>query len=142
VSKSKEVDPTQIPAVATFIDAEARLAEFKEEHGEIFAMYDQLVEERNTALQAAEKIVRAHQVTCGPFVLYQWQTKIDPEKFYDAVGRDNFLKLGGSIDTVPKYSVDKNTFEAKMATGAIPQNVVDAVVVKSPRYKCPDPITK
>lgn len=137
-SKAKNVDPAEIPEVVDYMNSRDKLKEFKDEHQDIFAMYDQLVEEHNTSLEKAEKIVRAHEVTCGPFVLYQWQKKFDAEKLYDAVERDQFLKLGGHIETVPQYSIDKNIFEAKMAQGAIPQNVLDVVVKVSPRYKTPD----
>lgn len=136
--KAKEVDPTEIPAVADFINARDKLNEFKEENAAVFEVFDELVAEYNTALEKAEKLVRADEVTCGPFVLYQWQTKYDAEKLYDSVGRDEFLRLGGQVKTVPEYSLDKSTFEAKMAQNAVPPPVLNVVVRISPRYKTPD----
>lgn len=141
MSKAKEVDPRDIPEVVSFIDADDRLKEFKEQYADVFVQYDEMVNDRNDKLEAAEKIVRAHKVTCGPFVLYQYQTKLNAQAFYDAVGRDDFLKLGGNIQTVPKYEIDKKQFEAFVAQKKIPQTVIDAVVETSPRYKCPDKLS-
>ena len=118
-----------------------KLDEFKAEHADIFEMYESLVQENNDKLEKAEKIVRAHEVTCGPFVLYQWQKKFDAEKLYDAVQRDEFLRLGGKIETIPVYTIDKNIFEAKMAQSAIPPQVLEVVVKVSPRYKAPDKLS-
>jgi hypothetical protein len=141
MSKAKEVDPRDIPEVADFIDADDRVKEFKEQYKDVFEQYEQMVSERNDKLEAAEKIVRAHKVTCGPFVLYQYQTKYNAQALYDAVGRDDFLKLGGNIQTVPKYEIDKKAFEAMVAQKKIAPTVVEAVVEISPRYKCPDKLS-
>lgn len=140
--KPKQVAPEDIPEVADYLDAKSKLDDFREEYKNVFEQYDALVEDHNTKLEQAEKIVRAQEVTCGPFDLYQWQTKYDAEKFYDAVGREDFLKLGGHIETVPQYSIDKKMFEAAVAQKKIPQSVINAVVEVSPRYKCPKPVTK
>jgi hypothetical protein len=141
MSKTKEVDPRDIPEVADFIDADSRVKEFKEQYKDVFEQYEQMVTERNDKLEAAEKIVRAHKVTCGPFVLYQYQTKYNAQALYDAVERDDFLKLGGNIQTVPKYEIDKKAFEAMVAQKKIAPTVVEAVVEISPRYKCPDKLS-
>jgi hypothetical protein len=141
LSKTKEVDPRDIPEVADFIDADSRVKEFKEQYKDVFEQYEQMVTERNDKLEAAEKIVRAHKVTCGPFVLYQYQTKYNAQALYDAVERDDFLKLGGNIQTVPKYEIDKKAFEAMVAQKKIAPTVVEAVVEISPRYKCPDKLS-
>ena len=139
--KTKEVDPRDIPEVVDFIDADGKLKDFREQYADVFEQYNKLVEERNTKLENAEKVVRAHKVTCGPFVLYQYQTKFNAQAFFDAVGREDFLKLGGEIKTVPQYSVDKKQFEAFAAQKKIAQSVIDVVVEISPRYKCPDKMT-
>lgn len=139
--KTKEVDPRDIPEVVEFINAESKVKEFREQYADVFDTYNQLIEDRNSKLENAEKVVRAHKVTCGPFVLYQYQTKFNAQAFFDAVGREEFLKLGGNIQTVPQYSIDKKQFEAFAAQKKIPQSVIDQVVEVSPRYKCPDKIS-
>lgn len=139
--KTKIVDPNELPEVVTYIDAKAQLDEFRAEYADVFEKYDVLVQGHNDALQNADKVVRAHGVSCGPFDLYQYATKYNAEAFYDAVGREKFLQMGGSIETIPKYTVDKKLFDANVAKHSIPKNVVDAVVVIEPRYKTPKPIT-
>lgn len=140
-SKAKEVDPKDIPEVVDFIDADAKVKDYRESFADVFETYEKLVEERNSKLENAEKVVRAHKVTCGPFVLYQYQTKYDAQAFFDAVGREDFLKLGGEIKTVPEYSLDKKQFEAFVAQKKIPPTVIEAVVEVSPRYRCPSKLS-
>lgn len=135
--KTKITDPRDIPEVVEFINAEEKLKEFRDQFHDVFEMYDKLVEDRNSKLENAEKVVRAHRVTCGPFVLYQYQTTYNAQTFFDAVGREEFLKLGGAIETVPQYSIDKKAFEAFVAQRKIPPSVVEQVVSVSPRYHCP-----
>lgn len=139
--KAKTVDPTDIPEVVAFIDADARVKDFREQYADVFAAYGKLVEDRNQALESAEKVVRAHQVTCGPFDLFQYSTTFNAQAFFDAVGREQFLKLGGEVQTVPQYSIDKKMFEANVAQKKIPPSVVNQVVTVSPKYKCPKPIS-
>lgn len=141
IPKVKEVDPRDIPEVVDFIDADNKLKEFREQYADLFETYGQLVEDRNSKMENAEKVVRAHKVTCGPFVLYQHQTKFNAQAFFDAVGKEDFLKFGGEMKTVPQYSIDKKLFEAAVAQKKIPPSVVEQVVEVSPRYKCPDKLT-
>lgn len=138
--KTKHVDPTDIPEVVDFLDSDAKVQEFKEQYADVFEVFSKLIEERNQKLQAAEKVVRAHGVSCGPFDLYQYQTKIDAQGLFDALGREDFLKVGGAVKTVPEYSIDKKQFEAAVAQKKVPAKVVEAVVNIAPRYKCPDSI--
>ncbi len=137
----KKVEPIDIPEVVEFINADERLKEFRQEYDDVFQQYDAIVTDRNDKLEAAEKIVRAHEVSCGPFDLYSHQTKYDAQAFYDAVGREEFLKLGGNIQTVPKYDIDKKTFEAMVAQKKVAPSVVEVVVTVSPRYKVPSKIS-
>ncbi len=141
MAKAKQVDPIDIPEVAEFINADEKLKEFKEQYTDIFETYSQLATDRNDKLEAADKIVRAMKVSCGPFDLYQTQTKLNAQNFFDAVGREEFLKLGGSISTTTNYEVDKKQFEAFVAQKKIPPSVVESVVETSPRYKVPPKIS-
>jgi hypothetical protein len=141
IPKTKEVDPRDIPEVVDFINADSKVKEFREQYSDLFETYQQLIEDRNSKLENAEKVVRAHKVTCGPFVLYQYQTKFNAQAFFDAVGKEDFLKFGGEMKTVPQYSIDKKQFEAFAAQRKIPQSVIDQVVEVSPRFKCPEKIS-
>lgn len=139
--KAKQIEVTDIPEVVAFVDADARVKDFREQYADVFEAYGKLVQERNQALENAEKVVRAHEVTCGPFDLFQYQTTYDAQKFFEAVGRDQFLKLGGEVKTVPQYSIDKKAFDAYAAQKKIAPSVVEQVVSVSPKYKVPKPIS-
>ena len=71
--------------------------ELRNQYKDVFEQYEVLVEDHNSKLEQAEKVVRAQEVTCGPFELYQWQTKYKAEALYDAVGREQFLTGLGVI---------------------------------------------
>lgn len=138
---TKSTDPEKIPEVKHFMEIEQKIKNLKEEYPGVFEELNELQEEYNTALQAADKAVRATQTSCGPFVLSQTATSYDANAFYDAVGRERFLKLGGSIQTVQQYSIDKTAFEAAAAQGKIAKDTVEVVKKVTPRYKKPDPIS-
>lgn len=135
------VSEESIPEVLRFLEANDRVQSFYEKHSEIFSQLLELRGEYNAALEAAEKVVRAKRVSCGPFVAYQIQTKYDAEKLYEEVGRDRFLELGGKIQTVTTFDLDKAKFEAHVVSNNVSQEVVDTVKEVSPRYKKPEKIT-
>lgn len=137
---TKKVAETDIPEVMHFLAVKKQIDDLKEGYPEVFERLRQLQQDYNQALEAAEKAVRGRQVSCGPFNLYQWQTSLDAEKLYEELGRDEFLKVGGKIQTVTTYDLDKNKFEAHVTAGTIPKEVVDVVKKVSPRYKKPEKI--
>ena len=136
--KPTKVEPETIPEVVDFIDADAALREFKEEHGELFEQLALLSERRNAALEQAEKVCRAREVSCGPFNLYQFAVKYDATALFDLVGRTKFLELGGSINSVPEYTIDKGRLEAVIAQGKLPDDVVKAVRKETPNFHKPE----
>jgi hypothetical protein len=129
-----------VPEVATFEEAKQRLVDFKEKHAKVFHDFEMIVAKYNASLEQAEKVVRAKEVSCGPFELYQHQTKYDPVKLYEELGREDFLAMGGEIGKTTTYSIDKTNFETRVARGDIPQEVAEAVTAHSPRYHIPDKI--
>lgn len=138
--KAPTVDIGEIPEVIEFVDAQEALQEFKQEHAAVFETLAQLTERYNASLEQADKVCRARQVSCGPFDLYQFSTKYDAEALYNAVGRDKFLELGGKIDTVTAFSVDKGKLEACIAQRKIESDVVDRVRKETPNYHKPEKV--
>jgi hypothetical protein len=134
---AQDVDPKDIPEVAAFMEAEEQIQGLKKMYPGVFDELKELSEKRNTLLEAADKAVRSRNVSCGPFNQFQTATFYHAEKFLDAVGREEFLKMGGIIDNVPQYSLDKGKFDALVAQNKIPQNVAAAVKEIQPRYKKP-----
>jgi hypothetical protein len=113
---------------------------FKEAHKAIFETFGALAEKYNTAVENAEKVVRAKAVSCGPFDLYQFTVKYDAQKLHDEIGREDFLKVGGKIETSTIYTVDKATIEMSIARQAIPPEVAEAIVKNSPSYHKPEKV--
>jgi hypothetical protein len=135
ITKAKETD---IPEVIEFLQAQAAIQEFKQEHPDVFEMFEQLVEAYNTKLQAAEKICRAAEVNCGPFDLYQYNTKYNAKALFDAVGRDKFLELGGTVGSEATYDIDKSRFEAAVAAKKVGKDVISQVRKETPVYHKPE----
>lgn len=129
------VDPMDIPEVVDFMDAKDKFESFKEHYADVFAQLEELAQEYNATLEAADKAVRAQQVSCGPFDAFQWSTKYSADTLYDLVGKEKFIEYGGKISTVTQYEVDKSRVESLIATHKIPHKVVEAFRKRSPSYR-------
>lgn len=136
--KAEVVNESEIKEVVEFLDAQGALQEFKEAHKEVFEQFAQLAERYNAALEQAEQVVRARGVKCGPFDLYQFATKYNAEALYNAVGRGKFLELGGKIEQVTQYDVDKGRLEAAIAQKKLEPSVVDNIRKETPNFHKPD----
>lgn len=123
----KEVPVDDVPEVLEFLDAKEELDSFREKNASIMQQYAALCEQYNTTLEAADKKIRQMKVNCGPFVQLTPQVKIHAEKLYNAIGRDEFRKMGGIIGTASTYTIDKKTFEAAVARRSIPEEIVPVV---------------
>jgi hypothetical protein len=139
-AKQDEVPPSEVGAVEEYILAREALDKFMEEFQEIFDIYKDMAEHVNDAMERADKDVRARNVSCGPWDKYQVQTKYDAKALYEAMGRDDFLAVGGKVSTVSKYDVDKAKVNASIDRGLIPPEVAAEIRIKSPRYKAPKEI--
>lgn len=135
--KIATIAPAEIPEVVEFIDANDAIQAFKESHPDVFREYSELVDRYNTALENADKVVRARQVSSGPFDLYSVATKYDAEALYNAVGRDKFLEVGGKLETKTEYTLDKGRLEAAAAQRKIGPDVIEQVRKETPNYHKP-----
>lgn len=131
---------SEVPEVADFVEAQERIQRLKDAYPEVFEQLAQLKEDYNAKLEAADKAVRAKQISCGPFSLMSVQTKYNADKLYEELGRSTFLAVGGAEKTVTELSVDRARLEAAIAAGKVPQKTVDKVRDTSPRYKKPEKI--
>lgn len=136
--KAKKVEPSAVPEVVEFLDAQGALEDFKQEHAAVFEQLRQLTERYNTALESADKACRSKELSCGPFDLYQFTTKYDAEALYNAVGRDKFLEIGGQMGTQTVYSLDKGRFDACVSQNKVPADVVPQVRKETPNFHKPD----
>lgn len=135
--KIETVDPSTIPEVVEFINAQGTIEDFKNSYPEVFKTLEGLTDRYNTALEQADKVCRQRGVSCGPFDLYQFSTKYDAEALYNAVGRDKFLDVGGKIETQTVYDIDKGRLEACVAQRKVPEEVIEQVRKETPAYHKP-----
>ena len=125
----------ELPEVKRFEKAKKSLERFKEDNPEFFQELHTLADEYNEALAAADKIVRSTGEEHGPFVIMRRTIKYNADKLYDALGRDGFLKVGGTMQTVTKYDIDKAQFEANIKSKAIPEDLAEEVKSLEIAYK-------
>lgn len=138
--KITEVDPAEVPEVQQHLEAKQRLESLMAAYPGVFEEYAESVNVYNATLEAAEQKVRALGVTCGPIKILSYSTKFNAQALYDSMGRDSFLQVGGSEQTIKQYDVDKKIFEAAVVQGKVPSNVISAVVTTAPSYKVPKKI--
>jgi len=138
--KGERVPIGNIPEVQEFMDIENDIAQLKAAHYDVFSQLDDLIDRRNTALEKAEKEVRARGVTCGPFENFTAKTVYDAEKMYDELGHEQFLAVGGIIKNVTKYEVDKEKVELAIAQKKIPKECVQEFRTVQKAYHVPDKI--
>jgi hypothetical protein len=135
---ARKAEAAEVPEVIEFIDAQSALSEFKNEHAAVFEQLEQLTDRYNTALESAEKACRSLEVSCGPFDLYQFRTTYNPERLFNAVGRDKFLELGGKLDTKTVYDIDKGRFDVCVSQNKVAQDIVAEVRVEAPSFHKPN----
>lgn len=127
--------PKDIPEVLDFMEVKDKYEAFREEYKDVIDILESISAEYNAALEAADKAVRAHGVSCGPFDAYQRNVSYDPVALYDAVGKDRFIELGGQIQTKLVYEVDRARLEAMIAQNRLPADVIDAVRSETVKYR-------
>ena len=134
-----QAEPIQnILEVVEYEQTKTALHQFLQQNQTVFDSYQQLVEMYNTALEAANKAVRAQSVSCGDFDLYQRNDKVDAEALHTAVSREDFLSMGGSVTMTRKVKVDKLRFLTKHAQGEVTDELFNSVVSYEDKYHTPD----
>lgn len=140
MAKEKRFNETpvaEIPEVSSFERLQEEYQAFRKANPEFFKYLEALAERYNSALEAADKAVRARQISCGDFALYQIATKYNADILFQGMGHDRALAVGGIASTRTVYEVDKTRVEASIASGAIPPAIADQVKKQEPRYKKP-----
>lgn len=139
--KAKRVPINKVPAVQELSDVKTELEQFKAEHADVFVQYKDLVDRYNSALEAAEKEVRTQGITCGDFENYSVSVKFVPDKMFEELGQEMFLRNGGSMTTKTVYDVDPKAVEAAIASGSIPEECVDNFREVRRNYHKPEKLT-
>lgn len=128
-------EASEIPEVMSFVEVQERYNQFRANNPQFFEYLDAITQEYNEKLSQADAAVRRTGVSCGPFEVLNVRTTYDGEELYKMVGHETFLNLGGTIETVKKYGVDKNRFDLQAAGGVISENVVSRVRKTTPAYR-------
>jgi hypothetical protein len=138
--RHNDTPATTIPEVAALEQTKARMKAFIDSNPQFFQYWNGLLEEYNERVAAADKAVRAKQVSCGDFELYQYSTRYDAEYMYERFGRDKFLELGGKLETVQQRTVDKKRVDINIQAGKISPEDAQHIKKQSPTYHAPKPV--
>lgn len=136
-----EVAADSIPEVKHFIEVQTRFEAWKKQNAPFFDFLEQMGIEFNEALSAAHAACKRQQVTCGPIVKYQESTSYDWDAMYDVYGRDAFLELGGTLETIQKRGGDKKRVDFAIDTGRIDADRAKLVRKKTGKFKKPETIS-
>jgi hypothetical protein len=132
-----KVSISEVPEVQEVMDLKLELDALKGEFPEVFMRLADLTDKYNTALERAEKTVRAQELSCGPFVNFSATVKYNAEKMYEELGEELFFEIGGSVTHDPTYKVDKDLAEAALQAGKIPQESIEQFRSIERKYKKP-----
>lgn len=137
MSQTARMSVSKVPLVAELLEIEEEIKELKAKHPDLFAHLQELIDDYNDKLAAAEKEVRALGVSCGPFIASKTIVRYDAEKMFDELGQYLFLEAGGVIEKRAVYSIDKNKLEAAIASGVVPEESVSQFKTESHSYRTP-----
>jgi hypothetical protein len=140
MTEIETVPPSTFPEVRAFLKAKKALDELRATSPRFFEDLRAIAELWNPTLDAADKVVRAAGVSCGPFELYSHVTKYSANALLIAVGEGRFQVFGGATENVPEHTIDKEAFKALVAQGKVANEIIAAVVTHEPRYHKPEKI--
>lgn len=139
--KSMTVPTSEIPEVGVLMQADNAVNEFISKHAGLFDELAQLADARNTALQDADKAIRALAVDrgvgidCGPFRFKHFNRRVNFEKMFDTLEEEDYTKLSGIVSTVPNYTGDRTTVLRAIDNGEVPADVAENFYSNSPTYE-------
>lgn len=139
--KGPRVAIGDIAEVQEYMDLQAEIDALKAEHPRVFMQLADLVDRRNAALEVAEAKVRAEGVSCGPFDNFSVSIVYNPDKMYEELGEELFLKCGGKLQQVTKRTCDAKLVDAAIATGAVPEPCVGEFRTVTYKYHAPKKIS-
>lgn len=135
-----KVEIETIPEVAEYERVLAVYNKFRKDNPTYFRILDELLEELNSKMEAAEKVVRSRHVSCGSFHLFQKNVKVDSNKVYDIIGRERFLKIGGEESTIITRRITKEALEAAVQQKLVDEKEIAPARTEEDRYHAPGKI--
>lgn len=134
---AKEVPTDTFPEVTAYLQAKEQLDAWIQANEAIIAPLRHLMEQERTTRQAADKVVRANGVLCGPWKKHRDSVSVDAEKLVDMIGLEAFLSIGGTRETEVKYSLAAKTLDLAKARNLVSEETVQAVKTTSMSYSAP-----
>jgi hypothetical protein len=141
MARHNEVPIASIPEVDALEQVKSRMKQFVDSNAQLFEWWNELVEEYNDKLQAADKAVRARGVSCGDWSVGSYQTKYDWDYMYERYGRDEFLERGGKLETQQVKSGDKKRVDLQIDSGKMDPEDAGHIRKKTPKFSGPKPVT-
>ena len=135
--KTENVAPSKIPEVRAFLRTLESVRDLEALFPKAFEKLRELIPVHNASLKAADAVVRARGVGCGPFFLYSHVPKYNHAVLYAAVGRQPFASCGGTIEAPEVLGIDRVRFDALVSQGKIDAELADTVITWEPRYHKP-----
>lgn len=129
--------PDEIPEVQAYEDAKAMYESFKAMNLPVVEKLREFLEHMNQTREAAEKAVRSAGVSCGEFDLYQQVDKVDGDNVLNAVGREKFIAIGGTVKQKNEAKIGVKQLKTALARGEITRELYDEVVKVENRYHVP-----
>lgn len=131
------VSAGKFPEVRAFAKQQRALAQVKEQNPEVFARLEAIAATYNATLLAADKVVRTAVVKCGPWDLYSFTERYSAKAFFEAVGRSEFTRFGGAIQTVETYDFDKDRFKALLEQERVTPEAAEQCLSYGANYHSP-----
>jgi hypothetical protein len=121
------VSVAEIPEVQRFIAEQERYRLFRAQNKQFFEYLSQMAADYNEALQAARDACKKRDVSCGPIQQTSQSTKYDADALYDLYGREAFLELGGTLETIQRKGLDKKRVQFNIESGRIDKDRAELV---------------
>lgn len=140
-SQVKTVPVEEIPEVGKFVQEQERFKQFRKDNAQFFEYLTQLATDYNEALSAARAACKQRGVSCGPIQVATVQTKYDADAMYDVLGREKFLEMGGTLETVQKRGLDKKRVDFNIDNGKIEADQAALIRKRNPTFKSNDVVS-
>lgn len=137
VENAPKVTVSEVQEVKDLLEIKAQIDQLKTDNPEIFSKLEELVDRYNTLLEAAEKVVRARNVSCGPFDNFSTVVVYNAEAMIDELGHEDFYKYGGTYEVKSVYGVEKEVLEANIAANKIPEESLEQFRTVQRKYHKP-----
>lgn len=134
-----ESELAAIKAIKSYETLEKKIMLFESENSVVFKTYDEMLEELERKRQVADAAIRPTEASFGPWQRLSEQRTYDTAALYSLVGEERFRELGGTVNQMPIFDLDKDALKVAIAAKKISPAIVDAILKIIPKYRAPKP---